>query len=244
MGRRGVGAWVDRAAQLAARLEASSDAQGKPSLKEVAEEAGLSIAMVRRYVDAYDHVRMLPSDDIAISLNSFEHLKTWLRIDPLAATAAREAALAGRIPLSRIQSAIRDARVRASVPDRPEIQSVDVIVERFRAAGVAALPERELVSIPPAGEGWIGLAADATLMMATDDDVPYLWYRWSLVMSPDLPGSPLAGQTFEAFLLRVAAAAAIYAHVSAVCCSEFERDEVSKAARSWWPNELGRLSIL
>ena len=244
VGRRGEGAWVERAERLAARMEALSTSGGEGSIRRVAEEAGLSVAMTRRYLDAYDHVRQFPPGTVAISLNGFEHFKTLQKIDPLRAAAARDAVLAGEIPLSRIQDAIRDARVRAAAPLQPLALPIDVIIDRFRASGRVSLPHHEMISVPAGGETWIGLSADATLMEATDEGDPYLRYMWALVLSPDLPGSPLAGLSFEAFLLRVAAAAAIYEHVSAFCSSTFERDEVSRAAQTWWPSRMDRLSVL
>ena len=241
-GRKGSGAWVERAAELAARLAALSTGS-RDAIKQVADEAGLSVVVARRYLDAYDHVRAA-AGDVTISLSAVEHLKTWAKLDPLAAAAAREDAFAGRVPLSEIQRAITNARVRAAVP-RPAgpPEAVEAIVEKF--AAVVDLPEPGLVFVPARAETWIGLSADAT-EMAFDDEAgtTYVWYRWALVLSPNVVGSPLSGLPFEGFLLRLAAAASIYDHVSAYCCSAFEREEVARVNRLWWPRRQDQLSIL
>ncbi|WP_129219720.1 hypothetical protein [Lichenibacterium ramalinae] len=202
----------------------------------------MSVAMARRYVDAYEYVKSAPV--VAISVNALETYWTWARIDPFGAAAERDAVLAGEVPLSKIQSAIRNARARASVPVAPEPLSVDQIIQRFEAAGIEAVPHPDGISVHSAGESWIGLSAEATFMLVNDEGVHYRSHQWALLVSPALPGSPLAGLPFEALLLRVAAAAAIYDHVSLFCLSAFEREEVSKAAAGWWPFEPGRISIL
>ncbi|RYB04465.1 hypothetical protein [Lichenibacterium ramalinae] len=242
MGRRGNGSWVDRAAGLVARLAELEGGCGEGALKQVASEQGLTVAMVRRYVDGFEHVRSAPL--VVVSLNALEHFKTWTKLDPIAAMAARDAVLAGEYPLSRIQGEIRNARARASVPGRLEAVAVQEIIERFRAARIGGLPDPAFVNIPPHGGMWMGLSADATLMSADENNTGYLERQWALLVSPSLPGSPLANISFEALLLRVAAAGGMYDHVSFFCVSDFEREEVSSAARGWWPSDPRRLSIL
>jgi hypothetical protein len=248
--RRGNGLWVDRAAKLVARLAQLDGEHGEAAFDQVAREQGLTVAMVRRYVDGYEHVRTAPM--VVVSLNALEHFKTWRKLDPVSAMAARDELrrtidpqpVTGEVPLSKIQSHIRDARARASVPGRLEALTADEIIARFQEARIGALPDPDLINVPPRGADWIGLSADATWMSVDEHDDPYREHQWALLVSPGLPSSPLAGLPFEALLLRVAAAAAIYDHVSLFCVSQFEREEVSKAAKDWWPSGPNRLSIL
>lgn len=242
MSRRGNGLWVDRAAKLVARLAQLDGEHGEAAFDQVAREQGLTVAMVRRYVDGYEHVRTAPM--VVVSLNALEHFKTWRKLDPVSAMAARDAVLAGEVSLSKIQSHIRDARARASVPRRLEALTADEIIARFQEARIGALPDPDLLDVPPRGADWIGLSADATCLSVDEHGDPYREHQWALLVSPGLPSSPLAGLPFEALLLRVAAAAAIYDHVSLFCVSQFEREEVSKAAKGWWPSGPNRLSIL
>ena len=240
-GRRGDGAWIVRAKRLAARMTELGGPK-EDAIKRVAAEAQLSVTMARRYVDACEHLAQFSGQRIALSLNTFEHYKGWMKVDPQGAAAARDAALAGEIPLSRIQAATREARVRASTPPGAVFVPVDDIVERFRASGKVLIPEGPPVRVPARGEVWIGLSADAAEM--ADDGEPYLWHRWALLLSPGVPGSPLAGLTFDSLLLRVAAAGAIYDRVSVLCSSVFEAGELAKASQVWWPRGQDKLSIL
>lgn len=242
MGRRGTGAWVGRAAGLGSRLAELAGPCGDGAVERVAAEAGLAVGMVRRYLDAHDHVRSAPV--VRASMTSVETHRTLARLDPLGAAAIRDAVISGHVPLARIRAMVRAAQARASPPARSAPLSVDEVVDRFAAAGVAAVPDRGLVTAPATAERWIGLSADATSAVRDDGGAIRRRHLWALLVSPGVPGSPIAGLAFADFLLRIAAAAGIYDHVSVLCASPFETEGVAAAARGWWPSRPDRLSVL
>ena len=248
MGRgRGDGAWIERAQAFAARRSELS-AQGVDSpIARLAEEAGMTQKMMRRYLEALSHVEAASGAlTCRISLNALEVLRALGELDPARYEDIVEPALRGEVTLAEIQQAVRDARIRDSIPDNREHLSTRAIIGRFRDHGEFELPaDDEEINIPARGPSWLHLSADLS-GSGSGESAAHAGrhHEWALLLSPNMPRSPLRGRTFSELLLHVAAANRIYDHVGVFCASRVESEQVREAAELWSSAEENNLTLL
>lgn len=232
MGRVSEGGWFQQARRVA---EGMGRVPAGPRLTAalMADRESLSVAMARRLSSAYLYAKSKTDHTVIASLAVVEQIQTIERLDPSAIADLLDEALAGRTPLSALKARAASTRARLSATSSNIITPDDL---------VEACPElqeprlgRDLVELDPQRDRGLVVVDAALYQIDPVEDANRVRMsvdaRWCLIASPHIGCAVVKDPSHEKFVLRVLVAAALFARISVMCSSPYERNLIEAELR-------------
>ena len=232
MARVSGGAWFEQVQRVA---QATGPGVTGPQLTAalLQDRPGLSPAMARRLSSAFRYA-VSKSDDVVVgSLAAVEQLQGIERLDPTAIADIISATLAGRMPLSALQTRVVSVKSRLSAASADDMTPEDL---------VARCPERNEPARSPLpvdydrirDDDWVMVDAATYLIreVETPDHTEFDYDKqWCLLVSPHIKCAKVKSLSNVDFISRIVMALAYYSRVSVICSSSYEREMVEKQLR-------------
>lgn len=224
MGRRGSGAWLGLAAEVAALIEGKTGQERQRVIDRYAAEAGRNPIAVRRIVAAFDYVR-LHADPAGVRapVAAIEALQKIERLDGVRAAQLRFQVFAGVLPIRALIQEEREIVVKqADIPVAVSAMTLDDIRREFMADKRIDDRSRDVLSTPSDTAAWVGADADDREQSFALNTAP----SWALLISPRLGISRLATCSFDGFIRAIGLASCLYDQVWVFASSKAEDEQI------------------
>ena len=242
MGRRGSGAWLDMAAEVAAECKGKSSSERQKVVDGYATARGLNPISVRRISEAYEYViGYVDPDGVKAPVAAIEVLQRIERRNALLSANLRPRVFAGDITIRELLEQERETvRLQEIVSEHARTISLEEIF-RF----VSDLPEyseqsRGLFGQPTPTAVWVGANHDDRETKAAGGVSP----SWALLVSPRVAISRLLGCTFDDLIRAIVLASALYRAVFVFAASKDEKEQIVEIIRDYSDGDIQNVSVI
>ena len=232
MGRVSSGAWVRDVQRVVQAI--GHDVSGPQLTKALMDDRNsLSLAMARRLSSAYLYAVSQSDDDVQASIAVCEQIQAIQRLDPTAIPDIIGPALAGQMPLSALQAIAASIRARLSAASASDMTLAALVglCPEWTEPGLSE-QDIEFDQIRDSDD----VVVDAAVYLIVPRELADRWEveyygKWCMLVSPHVTCAKVKDPSHDKFIARIRIALSLYARVSVICSSSYERSLAEKRLR-------------